>query len=166
MIKLSFVSVTKIHIRMKKTLAFLLFLAACTKDSSYQSMPTTLSNSVFVVSGSLDLQTNNANIASLGIINYRVSYELCGTSGSDLLWPIVLPLSDSAVFPTSILAEGDSLSAEVELDTTYKKLYNITMVVKENNVVINNLSVFNKWSLKRKFIFHNGSAYQFTATVQ
>jgi hypothetical protein len=151
---------------MKKTLPFLLFLAACTKDSSYSREATTLSNSVFVVSGSLDLQTNDANIASLGIINYRVSYELCGTSGSDLLWPIVLPLSDSATFPTSILAEGDSLSAEVELDTTYKKLYNITMVVKENNVVINNLSVFNKWSLKRKFIFHNGSAYQFTATVQ
>jgi hypothetical protein len=151
---------------MKKTLPFLLFLAACTKNSSYQSVPITLSNSVFVVNGSLDLQTYNANTASLGIINYRVSYELCGTSGSDLLWPVVLPLSDSAVFPTSLLAEGDSLSAEVELDTTYKKLYNITMTVKENNVLINNLSVFNKWSLKRKFIFHNGSVYQFTATVQ
>jgi hypothetical protein len=151
---------------MKKILPFVILFAACTKESDYQSKPATLSNSILVVDGSLDLQTSNANIASLSIINYRASYELCGTSGSDLLWPIILPLADSSVYPSSILSEGDSLSAEVMLDTTYKKSYNISMIVEENNVIINNLSVFDKWSLSRKFIFHNGSKYQLIATVQ
>ena len=151
---------------MKKFLAIFILLAACGKDSVYQHGSTILSNSTLVVNGSLDLQTKNANIASLGIVNYRSSYELCGTSGNDLLWPIVLPLSDSTVFPSSILSEGDSLSAEVDLDTTFKKVYNISMIVKENNIIINNLSVFNKWHLERKFVFHNGSNYQFSAIVQ
>jgi hypothetical protein len=152
---------------MKKLLPVFLLAVACSKDSSYQSTkPVTLSNSVLIVTGSLDLQTNDANVASLGIINYRSSYELCGTSGSDLLWPVTLPLADSAVYPPSILADGDSLSAEVYLDTTYKNAYNITLIVQENNIVVNNLTVFKKSSLARKFVFHNGSSYQFTATVQ
>jgi hypothetical protein len=158
---------------MKKVLPFLLLLAACSKDSSYQdktttlsNSPVTLANSTFIAIGSLDLQTDNANVASLGIINYRSSYELCGTSGNDLFWPVILPLADTAVFASSILAEGDSLSAEVDVDTTFKKSYNITLVVKENNIIVNNLSVFGKSFLERKFAFHNGSTYQFTATVQ
>jgi len=151
---------------MKKFLPLILLFAGCTKESGYQSKPATLSNSILIVNGSLDLQTSNANIASLGIINYRASYELCGTSGSDLLWPIVLPLADSSSYPSSILSEGDSLSAEVMLDTTYKKSYNISITIKENNVIVNNLSVFGVWSLSRKFIFHNGSKYEFMATVQ
>jgi hypothetical protein len=151
----------------KQILPILILLASCGKDSSFQnSRPVTLANSTLLVNGSLDLQTDNANIASLGIINYRSSYELCGTSGDNLFWPVVLPLIDSAVFPASILADGDSLSAEVELDTTYKKYYNITMIVKENNIIVNNLSVFSQSSLKRKFVFHNGSSYDFSATVQ
>jgi hypothetical protein len=152
---------------MKKLLPVLILLAACSKDASYQNSKTaTLSNSTLIVNGSLDLQTNNANIASLGIINYRSSYELCGTAGSDLLWPVVLPLSDSIVYPGSILTDGDSLSAEVYLDTTYKKSYNISLTVEENNVIVNNLQVFNKDSLTRKFVFHDGSRYVFTAIVQ
>jgi hypothetical protein len=151
---------------MKKYLPLIILLAACTKESGYQGKPVALSNSILVVDGSLELQISNANIASLGIINYRASYELCGTSGSDLLWPISLPLADSSVYPSSILSEGDSLSAEVMLDTTYKKSYNISMIVKENNVIINTPSISGKWSLSRKFIFHNGSKYQLTATVQ
>lgn len=158
---------------MKKVIPFLLLLAACTKENSFQTQTTTLSNgsttlsnSTLIATGSLDLQTDNANIASLGIINYRSSYELCGTSGNDLFWPVVLPLADSAVFAPSILADGDSLTAEVDVDTTFKKNYNITLVVKENNVVVNNLSVFSKNFLSRNFAFHNGSTYQLTATVQ
>ena len=151
---------------MKKFLPLIILFAACTKESNYQGKPSILANTILVVNGSLDLQTSNANIASLGIINYRASYELCGTSGSDLLWPIVLPLADSSSYPSSILSEGDSLSAEVMLDTTYKKSYNISMIVKENNVIINNLSVFGKWSLSRKFIFHSGSKYELMAIVQ
>jgi hypothetical protein len=152
---------------MKKLLPMLLLLASCSKeDSSLQNRPVTLSNSTLVVSGSLDLQTSDANIASLGVINYRSSYELCGTSGSNLLWPVVLPLIDSIIYPSTILAEGDSLSAEIYLDTTYKKTYDsITLVVTENNIIVNNLSVFKKYSLTRKFVFHNGSKYQFSATV-
>ena len=158
---------------MKKVLPFFLLLVACTKEDSYQpqtttlsNSPVTLSNSTLIATGSLDLQTINANVASLGIINYRSSYELCGTSGNDLFWPVTLPLADSAVFAPSILADGDSLSAVVDVDTTFKKSYNITLVVKENNIVINNLSVFSKSVLSRNFAFHNGSVYQFTATVQ
>lgn len=151
----------------KKLFPVFILLVSCSKDASFQnSRPVTLGNSTLLVNGSLDLQTTNANIASLGIINYRSLYELCGTSGDNLFWPVVLPLTDSAVFPPSILADGDSLSAEVELDTTFKKNYNITMIVKENNVIVNNLTVFSQSSLKRKFVFHNGSAYEFSATVQ
>jgi hypothetical protein len=151
---------------MRNLLPLLILLAACNKESSFQSTPVPLSNSTLVVNGSLDLQTNDANIASLGIINYRSSYQLCGTSGSDLLWPVVLPLSDSAVFPSSILAEGDSLSAEVYLDTTYKKNYNISMSITENAVLINSQIVFSKWNLTRNFAFHAGSKYECTVTVQ
>jgi len=151
---------------MKKILPLLFLFAACTKESGYQNKPVVLSNALLIVNGSLDLQTNNANIASLGIINYRSSYELCGTSGSDLLWPVVLTLADSSAYPSSILSEGDSLSAEVMLDTTYKKSYNISITIKENSVIVNNLSVFGTWSLTRKFVFHNASKYEFVATVQ
>lgn len=158
---------------MKKVFPFLLLLVACNKENSLQNQTTTLSNSstslansTLIATGSLDLQTDNANIASLGIVNYRSSYELCATSGNDLFWPVILPLADTAVFAPSILAEGDSLSAEVDIDTTFKKNYNITLVVKENNIVINNLSVFSKSFLERKFAFHNGSTYQLNATVQ
>ncbi len=158
---------------MKKVLPFLLMLAACTKESSVQNQTTTLSNPSTALSnatltayGTLDLQTDNANIASLGVINYRSSYELCGTSGNDLLWPVVLPLADSATFAPSILTDGDSLSAEVDIDTTFKKNYTITLVVKENNVVVKNPTVLNQHFLDTKFAFHNGSRYDFTATVQ
>ena len=162
---------------MKKLLAVLLLLTSCVKESSYQritsfsnpasaSSPASVSTSTLIVSGSLDLQTKKAKIASLGIVNYRSSYELCGTSGNNLLWPIVLPLSDSAVFPNAILTDGDSLSAEVELDTTYKKNYTINLIVKEDTITINTSTVANSWYLRKKFVFHNARRYKFLATVQ
>lgn len=153
---------------MKKLLPVFLLLFSCSKDSSYQSSKpsTPLSSSMLIVDGTLDLQTSNANIASLGIVNYRSSYELCGTSGSDLLWPVILPLSDSSVYSSSILEEGDSLSAEVYLDTTFKKNYNISMSITENTVLVNSQTVFSKWNLTRRFAFHSGSKYECTVTVQ
>ena len=147
-------------------LSFCVLFIACSKETSNQARSTVLSNSILVVKGVLDLQTRDANVASLGIINHRSSYQLCGTSGADLLWPVVLPLSDSSVFPSQILIEGDSLSVEVYLDTTFKKNYNITLVVKEDNVTVDSLSVPNKWELEGKFVFHSGSQYNVSATVQ
>jgi hypothetical protein len=153
---------------MKKLLPVFLLLLSCSKDSSYQAnKPSTpLSNSLLVIKGTLELQTSDANIASLGIVNYRSSYELCGTSGSDLLWPVSLPLSDSSVYSSSILAEGDSLSAEVYLDTTFKKNYYISMSITENTVLVNNQTVFSRWNLTRNFAFHTGSKYECTVTVK
>jgi len=161
-------SPSKTNKEMKKLLPVFLLLFSCSKDSSYQSSKPSapLSNSMLIVDGTLDLQTSDANVASLGIVNYRSSYELCGTSGTDLLWPVILPLSDSSVYPSSILIEGDSLSAEVYLDTTYKKNYNISMSITENAVLVNSQTVFSKWNLTRKFAFHSGSKYECTVTVQ
>ncbi|HLK27517.1 MAG TPA: hypothetical protein VKT28_02975 [Puia sp.] len=151
---------------MKKLFVLVLLFVSCAKDSSYQTpITTSLPTSLLIAKGSLDIQTKNANVASLGIVNYRSSYELCGTSGEGLITPIILPLSDSSSFPSTILQEGDSLSAEVELDTTYKKNYTINLIVKRDTTTIDNFSVVNGSVLRKKFVFYNGHSYQFLATV-
>jgi hypothetical protein len=159
---------------MKKLLAALLLLASCTKDSSLQdsgyqtsrSTVTSLTSSVLVAKGSLDLQINDAGIASLGVVNYRSLYQLCGTSGEGLVTPIDLPLSDSSTFSTSILRDGDSLSVELYLDPYVVKNYNLSVVVQENGVTVINDSLTNSLWLSGKFVFHNGSSYTILGNVQ
>jgi len=164
---------------MKKLLAVLLLLAsACTKDSNslepivdskpaVPTKPVILGNATLVITGSLDIQTTGANEASLGIVNYRSSYELCGTAGSDLLWRVVLPFSDSSTYSPSILMDGDTLTAELSLDTTVRKTYNsITLNIFENNVSIQNETYFSPYINTLNFAFHEGSKYQVTATIK
>jgi len=165
---------------MKKLIAAMLLLitSACSKDSNtlepivnskppLPSKPVTLSNVTLVINGTLDIQTTDVNEASLGIINYRSSYELCGTAGTNLLWPVVLPLSDSSNYSSSILMDGDSLTAQLSLDTTYRKSYDsISLVIYENNVSVQNQTYFSPFINSLNFVFHEGSKYRVTATVK
>lgn len=157
---------------MKKILPIFFLFAACNKEISkdYNAATTsntnTLSASTLVVNGSLDLQTAGVNVASLGVVNYRSEDELCGTAGSDLLWPVNLPLADSSVYPLSALQDGDTLTASLYLDTTYSKKYNISITILENNILVNNQTVYHRGSFLRNFVFHNGSKYEVSATVQ
>jgi hypothetical protein len=142
----------------------LLLLVSCAKDSSYTASPDTTSNStsIFIATGSLDIQVNNAGDASLGVVNYRSSYELCGTTAEGLFSHEILPLSDSATFPASILEDGDSLSAEVDMDNNY----NISLTIKQDTATIATSANSINGILRQKFLFQNGHKYQFIATVQ
>ena len=165
---------------MKKLVAAMLLLitSACTKDSiSTEGIapdkpvttgtPVTLGNVTLVINGSLDIKTTGVNVASLGIINYRSSYELCGTAGTDLLWSVQLPFSDSSTYSPSILMNGDTLTAELAIDTTIRKSYDtISLVIYENNVSVQNQLYFSPFINNLNFVFHEGSKYKVTATVK
>ena len=156
----------------------MLITSACTKDSNslepvvdskpaVPTKPVVLGNVTLVINGSLNIKTTGVNEASLGIINYRSSYELCGTAGTDLLWPVTLPLSDSSTYSPSILMDGDSLTVQLALDTTYNKSYDtISLVVFENNISVQNQLYFSPFINNLSFVFHEGSKYKVTATVK
>jgi hypothetical protein len=75
-------------------------------------------------------------------------------------------MADSLTFPNAILQDGDSLSAEVEMDSLISKNYTITLIIKEGATTVDSFSQPGIYILKRKFAFHNGSRYQVTATAQ
>jgi hypothetical protein len=152
---------------MKKILVGIVLLTSCVKNSSFEPAPTIASSptTTLIASGSLDIQTDNANIASLGIVNYRSSYELCGTSGEGLITPIILPLQDSTVFPNSILRDGDSLSAIIQLDTTFIKSYSIKLIINQNGSTIFSKVSTDVTGFSQNFLFSNGNRYEFLATV-
>jgi len=152
---------------MKKILVGILLLTSCVKNTSFEPVPVIASSptSTLIADGSLDIETNNANIASLGIVNYRSSYELCGTSGEGLITPIILPMQDSIVFPNSILRNGDSLAAIIQLDTTYVKTYNIKLTINQNGTTIFSTNLIGVTGFSQNFQFNNGDRYEFLASV-
>lgn len=146
------------------SLLSIIIMIACTKDSDLNK-PTTLGSSTLIANGSLDLQTSSANIASLEIVNYRSSFELCGTSGENLIRPVILPLSDTAVYPANILMDSDSLSAEIYVDSTLQRNFSISLKIIENLDTIS-IANANGLSLKTKFRFNAGSSYKFLGDVK